>query len=145
MRIWSIHPKYLDAKRLVACWRESLLARKVLEGKTKGYKNHSQLIRFKKHIDPVGAINQYLYYIADEGDRRGYKFDRSKLYSTDHTYKIDVSSGQLVYEINHLALKLFKNKINIPNDFVSKMVEPNPFFSVIPKDVIEEWEKVNEK
>jgi len=42
MRIWSIHPKYLDAKGLVALWRETLLAKHVLEGKTKGYTNHPQ-------------------------------------------------------------------------------------------------------
>ena len=41
MRIWSLHPKYLDAKGIVALWRETLLAKHVLEGKTKGYKNHS--------------------------------------------------------------------------------------------------------
>ncbi|MEM3714836.1 MAG: pyrimidine dimer DNA glycosylase/endonuclease V [Nitrososphaeria archaeon] len=40
MRLWSIHPKYLDQKGLVACWREGLLAKKVLLGKVKGYKNH---------------------------------------------------------------------------------------------------------
>ena len=47
MRIWSIHPKYLDTKGLVALWRETLLAKNVLEEKTKGYKYHPQLIRFK--------------------------------------------------------------------------------------------------
>ena len=40
MKLWSIHPKYLDAKGLVALWREALLAQKVLDGKTEGYKNH---------------------------------------------------------------------------------------------------------
>jgi hypothetical protein len=47
MRIWSIHPKYLDIKGLVALWREALLAKHVLEGRTKGYRNHPQLDRFK--------------------------------------------------------------------------------------------------
>jgi len=142
MRIWSIHPKYLDVKRLVASWREGLLAKKVLEGNTKGYKNHSQLIRFKQHNDPVGAINQYLHYIADEGDRRGYKFNRSKLSPTYHTYKMDVSHGQLIYEMNHLAQKLFKHKSNIPSYFISASVEPNPFFSATLNTTIESWEKI---
>ena len=31
MRIWSLHPKYLDAKGVVALWRETLLAKNVLE------------------------------------------------------------------------------------------------------------------
>jgi hypothetical protein len=29
-RIWSLHPKYLDARGLVALWREGLLAQAVL-------------------------------------------------------------------------------------------------------------------
>ena len=43
MRLWSLHPKYLDKLGLLGLWRESLLAQKVLLGKTKGYKNHPQL------------------------------------------------------------------------------------------------------
>jgi len=43
MRIWSLHPKYLDSKGMVALWREALLAKQVLLNKTKGYKNHPQL------------------------------------------------------------------------------------------------------
>ena len=53
MRLWSIHPKYLDTKGLLAVWREALLAKKVLENKTKGYKNHPQLERFKQQNDPL--------------------------------------------------------------------------------------------
>ncbi|MGH2666461.1 pyrimidine dimer DNA glycosylase/endonuclease V [Flavobacterium sp.] len=60
MRIWSLHPKYLDTKALVALWRETLLAKHVLEGKTKGYKNHPQLNRFKEAKYPIDSINQYL-------------------------------------------------------------------------------------
>jgi len=41
MRLWTIHPKYLDAKGLVALWRETLLAKHVLEGKTPGYKKQT--------------------------------------------------------------------------------------------------------
>jgi hypothetical protein len=58
MRIWSLHPKYLDAKGLVALWRESLLAKQALESKTKGYKNHPQLNRFKNSGNAVGWIFQ---------------------------------------------------------------------------------------
>lgn len=63
MRLWSIHPKYLDAKGLVALWREALLAQNVLLGNTKGYKNHPQLIRFKNHTDSISAIGFYLHEI----------------------------------------------------------------------------------
>ncbi|OAD21125.1 DNA-(apurinic or apyrimidinic site) lyase / pyrimidine dimer DNA glycosylase, partial [Candidatus Thiomargarita nelsonii] len=38
MRLWSLHPKYLDPKGLVALWRETLLAQKVLLGETRGYR-----------------------------------------------------------------------------------------------------------
>ena len=37
MRLWSLHPRCLDAKGLVALWREGLLAQEVLRGKTRDY------------------------------------------------------------------------------------------------------------
>jgi hypothetical protein len=43
MRLWSLHPQYLDPQGLVALWREALLAQAVLRGKTRGYKHHPQL------------------------------------------------------------------------------------------------------
>ncbi len=42
-----MHPRYLDRQGLTACWREGLLAQKVLRGATKGYRNHPQLRRFR--------------------------------------------------------------------------------------------------
>jgi hypothetical protein len=53
MRLWSLHPKYLDRAGLLAVWREGLLAQQVLMGNTKGYKNHPQLNRFKEQGDKV--------------------------------------------------------------------------------------------
>ena len=47
MRLWSVHPKYLDARGLVALWREALLAQAVLRGRTNGYVHHPQLQRFR--------------------------------------------------------------------------------------------------
>ena len=79
MRLWSIHPCYLDAKGLVALWREGLLAQNVLIGNTKGYKNHPQLIRFKNTNNPLGAIACYLRDVVDEADKRGYNFNRNKI------------------------------------------------------------------
>jgi hypothetical protein len=49
MRLWTIHPRYLDSQGLVALWREALLARAVLRGETRGYRHHPQLIRFRAH------------------------------------------------------------------------------------------------
>ena len=48
MRLWSLHPSYLDSAGLVALWQEGLLARKVLSSQTKGYIHHPQLHRFRK-------------------------------------------------------------------------------------------------
>lgn len=101
MRLWSLHPSLLDSKGLVACWREALLAKKVLEGNTKGYKNHSQLTRFKKYCDPLIAINVYLYEIWFESSKRGYNFDRTKIdynfmFGKFHT--MQCYKGQLEYE-----------------------------------------------
>ena len=79
MRIWSLHPKYLDAKGLVALWRETLLAKHVLEGKTKGYKNHPQLDRFKNTEKPLDSVNYYLDIVYREAAERGYHFNKEKI------------------------------------------------------------------
>ncbi|MEM3614630.1 MAG: pyrimidine dimer DNA glycosylase/endonuclease V, partial [Nitrososphaerales archaeon] len=79
MRLWSIHPKYLDSRGLVALWREGLLAKRVLEGKTRGYVNHPQLIRFKLYDKPIDLIDAYLTQIYYEAEKRGYLFDYSKI------------------------------------------------------------------
>src|SRR6476646_9124589 len=79
MRLWSLHPKYLDAKGLVALWREALLARAVLRGQTKGYRQHPQVQRFREHATPVQMIEAYLYEVLCEAQRRGYAFDSSKV------------------------------------------------------------------
>ncbi|GAB4325258.1 MAG: hypothetical protein Kow0059_21220 [Candidatus Sumerlaeia bacterium] len=79
MRLWSLHPRYLDTRGLVALWREGLLAKAVLEGKTRGYRAHPQLRRFRQAGDPVGAISAYLWAVFEEGRARGYRFDAGKL------------------------------------------------------------------
>ena len=144
MRLWSLNPKYLDSKGLLAVWREGLLAKKVLEGKTKGYKNHPQLIRFKNFEKPLAAINSYLYYIFLESQYRGYSFDKSKIKRIELRNIITVTKGQLKFELEHLLKKLnirdtekFNEikKLNIIN------IETNPIFKVI-EGKIEHWEKV---
>ena len=74
-----IHPRYLDAKGLVAAWREGLLAQKVLRGETRGYTRHPQLARFHAQPDPlrlIAALSRRL--LAKEASRRGYAFDLSE-------------------------------------------------------------------
>lgn len=108
MRLWSVHPEYLDAKGLVALWREALLARKVLAGETRGYTRHPQLERFRAAADPIAAIQAYLQEVLNEAMRRGYSFDSSKLLGTKHTatISIPVERGQLHYELALLRDKL---------------------------------------
>lgn len=106
MRLWSLHPRHLDPQGLVALWREGLLARKVLGGKTKGYRHHPQLQRFQAHDESLTAIDAYLHAVADEADARGYNFDRSKLDARIDVAVIEVSEGQLAHEWSHLLAKL---------------------------------------
>jgi Pyrimidine dimer DNA glycosylase len=106
MRLWSLHPKYLDARGLVALWREALLAQAVLRGQTRGYRNHPQLARFRAHAAPRSAINAYLAAVHAEAERRGYSFDKSKIGPVRLTRRMSVSAGQLTHEWRHLKNKL---------------------------------------
>jgi hypothetical protein len=143
MRIWSLHPKYLDAKGLIALWRETLLAKHVLENKTKGYKNHPQLERFKKSKRPLDLINQYLSEIYQEATNRNYRFDRNKIDWKFIPGKIKVTDGQLEFEWLHLLKKLktrdavkFKEVKSLKNHDTPDM------FIVVPGE-IEKWEVIH--
>ena len=133
MRLWSLHPQYLDQKRLCALWREGLLARKVLEGKTKGYKNHPQLIRFKLQEGPVKSIDEYLYWVYFEATNRGYNFNLNKIGKViSHEITMKVTSGQVAFESVHLGRKL--NTVLIPD------CDVHPIFEIVPGP-IEDWER----
>lgn len=140
MRIWTIHPKYLDAKGLVALWRETLLARKVLEGETTGYKNHPQLNRFKQSKRPLFVINQYLAEIYFESVRRNYNFDKQKINWSFKKSKLQVTTGQVNFEVTHLLNKL---KTRDPKKYQelrsSSSYELHPLFTLI-NGSIENWE-----
>ncbi|MHB8903658.1 MAG: pyrimidine dimer DNA glycosylase/endonuclease V [Patescibacteria group bacterium] len=145
MRLWSISPEYLDRQGLVALWRETLLARKVLEGKTKGYKNHPQLERFKESRDPLASINYYLSGVYQEAQKRRYHFDAKKISVLKNNVKdIKVNNGQVNYEFNHLLRKLETrdfgqySKIKDEN---RKMIRTNKLFKSVDGD-IERWEKI---
>jgi len=142
MRLWSLHPKYLDSKGLVALWRETLLAKHVLEGKTKGYKNHPQLDRFKRSQNPVESINQYLTIIYQEAAVRGYNFDKSKINWNFQPIVMPVTKGQVDFEVNHLLTKL---KTRDPEKY--KELKEKNVFSVHPifkkkPGGIEDWEVI---
>ena len=106
MRLWTLHPKYLDAAGLTAAWREALLARHVLLGRTRGYRNHPQLARFRAQARPVAAINSFLAAIHAESLARGYSFDASKVGAARRSATMPETRGQLAYEWQHLLAKL---------------------------------------
>jgi hypothetical protein len=140
MRLWSLHPKYLDTKGLLAVWREGLLTQKVLSGKTKGYTKHPQLDRFRITRD-MGAIGAYLLCIAKEAERRGYAFDTSKILHKTYRKKLCVTRGQLLFEYDHLKRKLQKRDKKRLSLFAHiKRPMAHPLFTVVT-GTIESWEK----
>ena len=142
MRLWSIHPRYLDPKGLVALWRESLLAQKVLMGQTRGYTHHPQLDRFKKAPDPTAAVGAYLFAIWQEAESRGYNFKREKIIDFEPTGPIKVTEGQLKYELSWLHQKVEKRAQDwLPHLVGIEIVTPHPLFIAIPGE-IEPWERI---
>ena len=117
-----------------------MLAKHVLQGKTKGYKNHPQLNRFKKTKNPVDSIDHYLSYVLLEARSRNYHFDASKIAASFKRSKLTVTKGQMDYEVKHLLRKL---KIRDPKRFRQlksvRSFEPHPMFR-IKKGDMESWE-----
>jgi Pyrimidine dimer DNA glycosylase len=142
MRLWSLHPKYLDSKGLVALWREGLLARAVLKGETEGYKNHPQLIRFKNLNHPVSYIDSYLLNVYEESLLRSYKFNRNKIGHDFTESKIKVTNGQIKFECKHLRSKLkVRDQIKYKELLKINLPDTNPVFRVVEGD-IEPWEVI---
>jgi hypothetical protein len=141
MRIWSLHPKYLDAKGIVALWREGLLALAVLQGTTKGYIKHPQLERFRRGKEPIESMKCYLWHIFLEATARGYRFNPSKIQNRKNVPPISVTAGQLIFELEHLRKKLrTRNPEKYDEIDPLKEPEPHPVFIRIPGQ-IEAWEK----
>ena len=142
MRLWSIHPKYLDSKGLVALWREGLLALAVLQGKTKGYTHHAQLVRFREADRPIDTMTAYLGHVFDESIKRGYHFDPKKIQHAKSAKPLNVTRGQLLYELEHLRKKL-KNRNLYGYKQLRDVAVPDthPLFREVPGD-IEEWERL---
>lgn len=147
MRVWSLHPAYLDRQGLVACWRESLLAQAVLAGRTRGYRSHSQLVRFRATEDPVAAIGAYLVVVAEEATGRGYRFDTTRVdrptgVGPDGVPRLPVTEGQVAHEWAHLLAKL---AVRSPDRLAAvrevTVVDLHPLFVRVPGPV-ETWERV---
>lgn len=171
MRIWSLHPSLLDRRALVACWRETLLAQKVLRGLTRGYTNHPQLIRFRAHPQPLEAVAAYLFGLADEADARGYSFNRALIGASDASsskntagensadksenpyasvVRIPVPLGQLEYELAFLRHKVAGRDPEWEHQLRERLAArgelaacAHPLFEVIPGN-IEPWEKTKD-
>ena len=136
MRLWTLHPKYLDRQGLLALWREGLLAQKVLEGRTKGYVNHPQLRRFREQSDPVAAISTFLVAVHEESIRRGYRFDASKIGPRRTARKLPETTGQLMFEWAHLRSKLTRRSLSLESSLRSIATpEPHPMFRIGPGGV----------
>jgi hypothetical protein len=141
VRIWSLHPKYLDARGLVALWREALLAQAVLKGQTSGYTRHPQLLRFQDRSSPLGCIAEYLRVVHDESVTRGYRFARDKISRSRTPGQLTVTRGQLEFEWHHLMRKLTTRDprwraqlrgVHTP--------QPHPLFRMVAGGVAQ-WEK----
>jgi hypothetical protein len=132
---------YLDARGVVALWREALLARAVLAGRTRGYTAHPQLLRFRAARRPLAAINAYLAAVAEEAAARGYRFDRRKIRGPRKHAPLEETRGQLQAEWRHLRRKL---RVRAPQ--LARKVRgvsspmPHPLFRVV-RGGVRTWEK----
>lgn len=141
MRLWSLHPKHLDPKGLVALWREALLAQAVLRGATKGYRRHPQIERFRAQASPVGFIAQYLRAVHAESIERGYRFDGGRIAPDGAAGWIEVPRGQIEFEWEHLRRKLDARAPKWRDaETTAAPVLPHPLFRVVPGGIAD-WER----
>ncbi len=144
MRLWSLHPKYLDGRGLVALWREGLLAQAVIAGNTAGYRSHPQLFRFRVQPSPLSAIAEYLRAVYAESLARGYCFDAGKIASPASpgpSVLIDVPQGQMDFEWRHLMNKLAARAPRRRSELLTETCpEPHPLFRITPGGIAY-WER----
>jgi hypothetical protein len=141
LRLWTLHPQYLDAQGLVALWREALLAREVLRGRTAGYRHHPQVNRFRQCAAPRSAINAYLGHVHQEAESRGYHFDRAKLARVASAPRMLVTDRQLRYEWTWLLGKLRRRSPAVYRLHCTvRLPAVHPLFDVVPGP-IEAWER----
>ena len=140
MRLWTLHPRYLDARGLVALWREALLAQAVLLGQTRGYQHHPQLTRFRQCEHPASQIAHYLTAVCLEADRRGYHFNQTKIGAMQPAAPMPATADQLAYEWRHLLSKL---SIRAPDWLADPppiaLPQAHPLFRVVTGGIAE-WE-----
>jgi hypothetical protein len=141
MRIWSLHPKYLDARGLAALWREALLAQAVLTGATQGYLHHPQLVRFREQRTPLGFIAEYLRAVHGEAANRGYRFAAARIARASTRGRLTVTRGQLAFEWRHLLAKLKTRDPELHAQLaIVKAPQAHPLFRVV-RGGVAPWEK----
>jgi hypothetical protein len=141
MRLWSLHPKYLDRQGLTALWREGLLAQAVLRGRTRGYRSHPQLQRFRDSGRPLGLIAAYLHAVWQEAGRRGYHYDLRRIAGRAAPGRIPATRGQLQWEWVHLRRKLRARSPAVLARWASVAVpDAHPVFRPVPGGVAD-WER----
>jgi hypothetical protein len=145
MRLWTLHPRHLDAAGLVALWREALLAQAVLLGRTRGYTRHPQLQRFQASTDPLASIAAYLGAVADEATSRGYAFDTARILPCERAASpIAETKGQLLYEWEHLGRKVERRS---PAWYGERVVgarpTAHPLFRIVAGGV-RDWERITQ-
>jgi hypothetical protein len=141
MRLWTLHPRYLDRQGLLAVWREALLAQKVLEGATVGYTRHPQLERFRVADDPRACIAAYLHAVRAEACRRGYLFDQAKIHAAPWVGTLHATEGQLRYEWKLLLAKLSaRSPAHVQALRAAAGPEPHPLFHIVPGEPAA-WER----
>ena len=140
MRLWSLHPRHLDRAGLVAGWREALLAQAVLAGRTTGYRNHPQLVRFRASDDPLVAVGAFLRELHREAEVRGYRFDAARILTTGMPQPLPVTQGQVDYEWAHLGDKLARRSPDDAARWREAVPTVHPLFTVVPGG-IEAWER----
>ena len=166
MRLWSVHARHLDTVGLVACWREALLAQRVLTGTTRGYRRHAQLERFlpgsalaaeSRGTGPdalLGAagpddgwpgdlIVAYLHALADEASARGHSYDVARIAGPrPDVGPVPVTDGQVAHEWALLSRKLAGRSPAVLERWAGVVVpDVHPLFVVVPGPVAR-WERV---
>lgn len=141
MRLWSLHPVHLDRQGLIALWREALLAQAVLAGRTRGYRQHPQLERFRTCPSPRGAVAAYLDAVREEATVRGFRCDPARVDEVERwSGPIPVATGQLELERGHLLAKL---ELRSPADWEvqrARALRVHPLFTVVEGPVAS-WER----
>lgn len=158
MRLWTIHPKYLDGKRLTSQWKEGIQMMHIWKeigenpepAKRLGYVSHPQVRRLSNLLVADSGLislllHQHLTAVHEESVQRSYSFNKKLIDDLapdcKNAPKVYVTMGQVAYEF---ALMATKN-----NEWSQKVaIDPymlcNPIFQVVSGS-IESWEKTKDE